>query len=289
MPMKRHHKIIIGGVSSLIVILLIINSVFLYVLFLKQNVNYSLLNEKIKNLQIDIQNQISILADNLMQTQELVEESQKALQLEMDLLKASAGEDFSGIVESSVHAVVTIKTNAGFQGTGFIISEEGYIITNAHILADASGKLATIIQIITYEQDIINAEFIGYDPVFDIALLKIQGEYEKLELDNSDNVQIGEKVIAIGNPLGLQFSVTQGIVSGIHRKGINQVEAYIQTDAALNPGNSGGPLINKQGKVIGINNFKISGGENLGFALESNYIKDVVNDISEQALSIVLI
>lgn len=289
MPIKRHHKIIIGGISSLIIILLIINSVFLYVLFLKQNVNYSLLNVKINNLDLSTQNKISELTENLFQTNELVEKELGSLTQELSFLKASVGEDFSGIVESSVPAVVTIKTNAGFQGTGFIISEEGYIITNAHILADESGKLATIIQVITYEQDIVNAEFIGYNSVFDIALLKISGTYEKLELDNSDNIQIGEKVIAIGNPLGLQFSVTQGIVSGIHRKGINQIEAYIQTDAALNPGNSGGPLINKQGKVIGINNFKISGGENLGFALESNYIKDVVNNISEQTLNIILI
>ncbi|MEK6845094.1 MAG: trypsin-like peptidase domain-containing protein, partial [Nanoarchaeota archaeon] len=94
----------------------------------------------------------------------------------------------------------------------------------------------------------------------------------------------GERVIAIGNPLGLQFSVTEGIVSGIHRPGINELEAYVQTDAALNPGNSGGPLINKNGKVIGINNFKIGSGESLGFALESNYIKDAVNAISLENL-----
>jgi len=83
---------------------------------------------------------------------------------------------------------------------------------------------------------------------------------------------VGEKVIAIGNPLGLSLSVTEGIVSGVHRIGDNNLPAYIQTDAALNPGNSGGPLINTDGKVIGINNFKISGTESLGFALESDYI-----------------
>ena len=75
----------------------------------------------------------------------------------------------------------------------------------------------------------------------------------------------------------------------MHRIGINNIEAYIQTDAALNPGNSGGPLINKQGKVIGINNFKITGGESLGFALESNYLKDIVNKISQQELNQTLI
>ena len=96
-----------------------------------------------------------------------------------------------------------------------------------------------------------------------------------------------------GNPFRLQSSVTAGIVSAkarnINLLQANSVEAYIQTDAPLNPGNSGGPLINKQGKVIGINNFKISGGESLGFALESNYIKDVINEISEEALNQTLI
>ena len=182
MPMKKHHKIIITGISSLIIILLVINSIFLYVLFLKQNVNYSLLNQKINNLDLSTQNKISELTENLFQTNELVEEELGSLTQELSYLKASVGEDFSGIVESSVPAVVTIKTNAGFQGTGFIISTEGYIITNAHILADEFGRLASIIQIITYEQDTINAEFIGYNSVFDIALLKIPGVYKKLEL-----------------------------------------------------------------------------------------------------------
>ena len=89
--------------------------------------------------------------------------------------------------------------------------------------------------------------------------------------------------------MGLQFSITEGIVSGVHRTGINEIDAYIQTDAALNPGNSGGPLINTEGDVIGINNFKIGGGESLGFALESNYLKDAVNAISQQALNQTLI
>jgi len=120
-------------------------------------------------------------------------------------------------------------------------------------------------------------------------LLKISGDYNSIELGDSDDIQIGEKVIAIGNPLGLQFSVSEGIVSAINREGTNGIEAYIQTDAALNPGNSGGPLINKQGKVIGINNFKIGGGESLGFALESNYIKEVVNQISQEKYKINLI
>ena len=119
---------------------------------------------------------------------------------------------------------------------------------------------------------------------FDLALLKIEGDYERLRLGNSDSISAGEKVIAIGNPLGLQFSVSQGIVSAIHREGLNGIEAYIQTDAALNPGNSGGPLINTEGKVIGINNFKVGNSESLGFALESDFIKDEINKIALEIL-----
>ena len=107
---------------------------------------------------------------------------------------------------------------------------------------------------------------------------------------DSDDVQVGEKVIAIGNPLGLSFTVTGGIISAVDRIGPNGLDVYIQTDAALNPGNSGGPLINKEGKVIGINNFKAGGeSENIGFALESNYIIDAVNDIALKEIGRALI
>lgn len=288
MSLKKHHKILIGSFTSIVIIFMIVNSIILYFLFVKVNLDYTLLNDKISESQTNTQSQINILTDNLMQTKENLEISLEESKQELNELKASAGEDFSGIIEDAIKSVVTVKTDFG-QGTGFIISDEGYIVTNAHVLADKFGRLATGIRVITYKQEIIPAEFIGFDGLFDVALLKIPGIYDELKLGNSDNVQIGEKVIAIGNPLGLQFSVSEGIVSAIHREGINEIEVYIQTDAALNPGNSGGPLINKQGRVIGINNFKVSGGESLGFALESNYIKNSVNSISQQALNQTLI
>ena len=165
-----------------------------------------------------------------------------------------------------------------------LTNNEGYIVTNSHVLVDATHA-----QIITYEQETANAELIGYRRDLDLALLKISGNYDSIKLGDSDDVQIGEKVIAIGNPLRLQFSVTEGIISAVHREGLNELEAYLQTDAALNPGNSGGPLINKKGKVVGINNFKVGGGESLGFALESNYIKDTINEIAEEILKETLI
>jgi len=189
-------------------------------------------------------------------------------------LKSSTSADFSGIIEDIIKGVVTIRTDIG-QGTGFIISSEGYVVTNAHVIEGAKAA-----GIITYEGELHQVELIGKNEYMDIALLKISGDYDMLELADSDDVQIGEKVIAIGNPLGLQFSVSEGIVSGVHRPGLNEMEVYIQTDAALNPGNSGGPLINKEGEAIGINNFKIGGTEGMGFALESNSIEETVNEIA---------
>lgn len=285
--MKRHHKWIIGSFSTLVIAFMIISSISLLTLITTQEMNNKKLNAEIQ----DINSKINTLASSILNSNE--ELNSLGMQLgsideEFDLLQASAGEDFSGIIENAVKSVVTIRTNVG-QGTGFIISDQGYIITNAHVLADNQGMLATIIQTINYQQEITNAIFIGYNGELDLALLKIPGNHEPLILENSDNIQIGEKVIAIGNPLGLQFSVSQGIVSATHRPGINQANIYIQTDAALNPGNSGGPLINAEGKVIGINNFKVNDGENIGFALESNYILQTINEISRQTLNQTLI
>jgi len=266
---------------------MIISTIALLTVFARQEMNYNKVTIGIT----EINSKITTLSTNIMQNQ--IELNSLGTQItniddEFDVLKASAGEDFSGIIENAIHSVVTIITDSG-QGTGFIIHDEGYIVTNAHVLADEQGNLATGLKAITYNQGTLDAEFIGYNGPLDIALLRIGGTYDTLNLGDSNNLQIGEKVIAIGNPLGLQFSVSQGIISALNRKGINNVNAYIQTDAALNPGNSGGPLINTEGEVIGINNFKISGGESLGFSLESNYIKDIVNQISEETLNQTLI
>ena len=278
--LKPHHKWIIGSASTLLIILMVTVSVFTYINFGRQELNYGLLDKKISDTQKSTQTQIDEMSSALLSIRKNLEESQQQL----DLLKASAGEDFSGIIESSIPSIVIIRTDSG-QGTGFVIDEEGYIITNAHVLADERGNLATGVHAINYEGERINLNFIGYDNKLDIALLKAQGNYKALDLGDSNNVKIGEKVIAIGNPYGLVFSVSEGIVSGIHREGPSSLKAYTQIDAALNPGNSGGPLIDRQGKAIGINNFKVAGGENLGFALESNYIKIAVNNIALESLN----
>lgn len=281
MALRRHHKIMIGGASSIVVILLITYGILLNGVIVKQQINHNELSNQIKELQADTQSKLNELTENVIETQQdlnSLNEQFGSIDEELSLLKASAGEDFSGIIEDAIKSVVTIRTDIG-QGTGFIIDSKGYIVTNAHVLSGGH-----YVNALTSEQQTISAELIGYNLDYDLVLLKIPGSYQELELADSDDIQIGEKVIAIGNPLGLQFSVSQGIVSGIHRTGSNQIDAYIQTDAALNPGNSGGPLINKKGEVIGINNFKVSDSESLGFALESNYIKDVINEISQEEL-----
>ena len=279
MPLKKHHKWIIGSFSSIIIIFMIVSGVLIYTLFIQQTVNYNSLNTEVTG----IKEKISEISENLIATRESLFSLDASVRTEISELKATTSADFSGIIEDAIKSVVTIRTDVS-QGTGFIITEGGYIVTNAHVMAGA--KAATII---TYNEEQHIVKLIGQDSTMDIALLKIDGEYDELELADSDDVQIGEKVIAIGNPLGLQFSVTEGIVSAVDRPGANGIEAYIQTDAALNPGNSGGPLINKEGEAIGINNFKVGGGESLGFALESNYLRDSINEISEEFLSETLI
>ena len=284
--MKKHHKIVLGGFGTIMIAFMIVFGILLNGLIVKQQVNHNDVINKIDSLQADTQTKLNQLTFNVITAQTNIRDLNLELgniDQEFSLLKASTSADFSGIIEDAVKSVVTVKTDVS-QGTGFIIHDQGYIITNAHVLSGGTRLLVS-----DYEQNDFETQFIGYNSEFDVALLKIEGDFKKLSLDNSNNVQIGEKVIAIGNPLGLQFSVSEGIVSGIHRIGINNVEAYIQTDAALNPGNSGGPLINKQGNVIGINNFKISGGESLGFALESNPLKDIVNEIAQQELNQTLI
>ena len=281
MALKRHHKIIIGGASSFLLAFIIISSILTYTLFVRQEINFQNLDDQLSQLEIETQSKISEITSAVTSTQKNLDSlgnQVESVNEEFDLLKASAGEDFSGIIEDSIKSVVTIMTDIS-QGTGFIIGENGYIVTNAHVVDGATSA-----GVITYDETMHSVKLIGQNSLMDISLLKIDSEYPVLKLGNSNNIQIGEKVIAIGNPLGLQFSVSEGIISATNRAGFNDIEAYIQTDAALNPGNSGGPLINKQGEAIGINNFKVGGGESLGFALESNEIKRIVNEISLKSI-----
>jgi S1-C subfamily serine protease len=195
---------------------------------------------------------------------------------QIEQLRTSQG-DFSEVVTAVIKGVVSVGTDST-AGTGFAVNPLGYILTNEHVVRNAR-----FIQVQTYDGNVYPAELLGVDATLDIAVLRLNVSLNSLELAETNSVTSGEKVIAIGNPLGLSFSVTEGIVSAVHRRGPNGLEAYIQTDVTLNPGNSGGPLINKQGKVVGINNFKIGDAEGLGFALESDKVRLAVEQIVANA------
>jgi len=231
----------------------------------------AVIRENINGVQLENQAAISELSRRL-------SEQKEDIQGEINLIKATQ-DDFSGVIEDSVRGVVNIGTDIS-AGTGFIVDSSGYVLTNQHVIQGSS-----FIRILTYDGDVYNAELVAQDVFLDLALIKVEGEFSELEFADSDSVQVGEKVIAIGNPLGLSFTVTEGIISAVKRTGPNGVQAYIQTDVTLNPGNSGGPLINKQGKVVGVNNFKIGGAESLGFALESNVVSEFVDNALTQNLT----
>ncbi len=168
-------------------------------------------------------------------------------------------------------------------GSGFIISADGYILTNNHVVENADKITVTLANDKKAE-----ARLIGTDPKSDVALIKVDVD-EKLPtipLGDSETLEVGEWVIAIGNPFGLNQTVTVGIVSakGRSRVGINEYENFIQTDAAINPGNSGGPLLNIHGEVIGINSalYSRTGGYmGIGFAIPVNMVKYIVNQLKK--------
>jgi S1-C subfamily serine protease len=275
---KQHIHITITSLTLFIQIGIIITIIFMAqnIVILKDQLKSDInqtkteLENKISDNQQRNDDKLLELTNNLISTQQNLKD-------QINELRADASSDFSGIIPEILPAVVSIGTDVA-QGSGVIITNDGYIVTNAHVLSGGH-----YVRALTYENDRwLSADLIGYNLTMDIAVLKINGNYPYLNFENSDNVKIGEKAIAAGNPLGLSFSVSEGIISARDRQGSNELPIYFQVDVPLNPGNSGGPLINKEGKIIGINNFKIQDSENLGFSLESNYVKDTVNQILNQ-------
>ena len=269
-------------VFRLMLIFIIIE--FFLIIYLIYN-QFVVIPMQLKSMNNDFTNKIETnsleLQSKMNELTKTMTQSQNDIKSQIGTIKAKTSADFSDIIELAVNSVVTIRSDVA-QGSGFIITPDGYVVTNAHVLENARYADA-----ITSNQEVKELELIGYNNTLDIALLKLDGNFDNLDLRIGE-VKVGEKVIAIGNPLGLSFSVSEGIVSAIDREGISKMPIYIQTDAALNPGNSGGPLIGTDGKVIGINNFKAK-GENLGFALESKYMIEGINKIAMDKLNITVI
>jgi serine protease Do len=165
------------------------------------------------------------------------------------------------------------------RGSGFIVTKDGQILTNNHVVDGADKITVTLSNGKTYP-----AEVLGKDPTFDLAVIKIKPNENLtvLELSDSDAVEVGEWVVAIGNPFGLEHTVTVGVISAknrsVHARDIN-FDGFLQTDAAINPGNSGGPLIDMQGKVVGINTAIVPYAQGLGFAIPVNVAKQIMGDL----------
>jgi serine protease Do len=164
-------------------------------------------------------------------------------------------------------------------GSGFIIDKEGYIITNNHVVEKAEQ-----IKVKLSDKKEYDAQVIGTDPKTDLALIKIKaaGSLPVVRLGDSDKLEVGEWVVAIGNPFGLEQTVTTGIISAKGRViGAGPYDDFLQTDASINPGNSGGPLFNLKGEVVGINTAIVAGGQGIGFAIPVNMAKAVLPQLKK--------
>ena len=208
----------------------------------------------------------------------------------------TAAEIYAANVNSTVGIKTSVSTNffgyqtqAAASGSGFILTNDGYIVTNYHVVEGAES-----IQVTTYDNNSYDAKLIGYDESSDVAVLKIDAKgLTPVTLGDSDNMNVGDCVVAIGNPLGeLTFSLTSGSVSALNRKITisNTAMNLIQTDCAINSGNSGGALFNSHGEVIGITNAKYSSSgnsssasiDNIGFAIPMNSVREIITSIIEK-------
>lgn len=287
----------IGGLGILLVVFFIYHLYTINTLTKTMNDNQALLLSQLQSTKNELSSDLSSLQEQLEQqgltfTQELgrlreetvktqatikqvEQKSQEQLkQLEGKVSQLSvSSRDFTLIIEDVIKSVVSIKTNAG-QGSGVFVGDS-YVVTNAHVLNNADPNKITVT---TYSGRTYSARYVDSGEKIDLAVLKVEGSFPELRFANSDRVNVGERVIAIGNPGGLGFSVTEGIVSFVNRKD-QYGTRYIQTDVPINPGNSGGPLVNVNKEIIGITTSKVSGFEGIGFAIAANDAKFVVSDI----------
>jgi len=165
-------------------------------------------------------------------------------------------------------------------GSGFIISRDGFIVTNEHVVRDAES-----IRVKLSNDKVYEAKVVGGDPKTDIAVIKINAtDLPVAVLGDSDRIEVGQWAIAIGNPFGLERSMTVGIISATGRSnvGIESIENFIQTDASINPGNSGGPLLNIHGEVVGINTAIVAAGQGIGFAIPTNMARPIISQLVEK-------
>ena len=192
--------------------------------------------------------------------------------------------DFSGVVEQATSSVLSIQAGMTI-GSGFFITPEGLVVTNFHVVQGAPD-----IKLITSNKVTYRATLLSYDEAADLALLRLvtpSQDFPFLQFANSDEVEAGEPVVAIGSPGGYKFSVSKGVISSKERRdsGID----LFQLDISINPGNSGGPVLDRRGKVVGIavgyRELEVFGLERMGFAIQSNFAKQKIDKMREQVFS----
>lgn len=185
----------------------------------------------------------------------------------------------NAVVKIDIFKTIKGQLRPAGSGSGFIFSSDGLIFTNCHVVEGAEKIMVSV-----QNENEIEAAFIGKDPDTDLAILKIYGQsYSVAKLGDAAQLQIGQFVIAIGNPYGYQHTVTTGVVSALGRTLQTQsgrlIDNVIQSDAALNPGNSGGPMINTDGEVIGVNTAMIQGAQGLSFSVSINTAKEIASQL----------
>lgn len=191
----------------------------------------------------------------------------------------AVGQIKNAVVKIDVFKTVKGRLRTAGSGSGFVFSSDGLVFTNSHVVKDAEKIMVTLLN-----ENEIEAQVVGTDPDTDLAILKVYANgFSVARLGDSQTLEIGQFVIAIGNPYGYQHTVTTGVVSALgrslHTQNGRLVDNVIQTDAALNPGNSGGPLITTNAEVVGVNTAIIQGAQGLSFAVDINTAKTIAQQI----------
>ncbi|MDD5032410.1 MAG: trypsin-like peptidase domain-containing protein [Patescibacteria group bacterium] len=204
-----------------------------------------------------------------------------------DFLRQFFGEDFGDLFNTPQYRQNGTEKKEVGGGTGFIVSSDGYIVTNKHVVADEEAEYTVLMN----DEKKYEARVLARDPATDLAILKIEGNnFPVVELGDSSNLKVGQTVIAIGNALGeFRNTVSTGVISGLSRSitaggagiGSEQLIGVIQTDASINSGNSGGPLLNIAGQVIGINTAIVQNAQNIGFAIPINDVKNTIESVKK--------
>ena len=185
---------------------------------------------------------------------------------------------YNHVYNSVKNSVVTIKTDKG-RGSGVIVTDDGHVVTNEHVIRGASR-----VKIISLDNNVYSAKVVGIDAITDVALLKSDFKGKAISFSDSSAVKIGDVVLAIGNPFGVGQTLTKGIISRTNSGHIteNPLDEFLQSDAAINPGNSGGAMVNIKGDLIGINTMNLSlggGSDGIGLAVPSNLVRNITQQL----------